>query len=177
MSLSTFTSVYVQPNLVSTHAKQRNSKLLSTTQYALPERKTRGGPGLVRGWQAATYRRQPLKMSCASTSSDSPEADSNEPEEKFTPSFLKETDELEEGEVDLRNAKEFFVREETEFLDKAADNSAVRDAMDQIYAAKEAEEEVLGQAWDLLVQLGVKRPEDGPGSVKDMEAKEKDGEP
>jgi hypothetical protein len=48
---------------------------------------------------------------------------------------------------------------------QAADNAAVRETLQMLEAAGKAEREVLGQAWDLLVQLGAKRPIEGPGST------------
>uniref|UniRef100_A0A7S0RA83 Uncharacterized protein n=1 Tax=Pyramimonas obovata TaxID=1411642 RepID=A0A7S0RA83_9CHLO len=76
------------------------------------------------------------------------------------------------GEIDLQSAGEFMIKGETEFLDKAAENSAVRETLQALDSAREAEAEVLGQAWDLLAQMGVKRPSEGPGSEEDKEDKE-----
>ena len=47
---------------------------------------------------------------------------------------------------------------------QAADNAAVRETLRMLESAGKAEEEVLGQAWDLLAKLGAKRPTEGPGS-------------
>mmetsp|Transcript_11981 Transcript_11981/g.16249 ORF Transcript_11981/g.16249 Transcript_11981/m.16249 type:complete len:159 (+) Transcript_11981:133-609(+) len=81
--------------------------------------------------------------------------------------------EVERSEIDLTAAADFMIREETEFLDKVAENSAVRETLKALEIAREAEEEVLTEAWDLLVKLGAKRPEDGPGSEKWKKEEEK----
>lgn len=87
---------------------------------------------------------------------------------------------LEPGmEINLEKAGEFMIKGDTEFLDKVADNSAVRETLIQLEACGKAEREVLGQAWDLLVQLGVPRPEEGPGSdeyVEEMKLKSEEEE-
>lgn len=59
---------------------------------------------------------------------------------------------------------------------QAADNSAVRETLEQLESTRKAEEEVLGQAWDLLVKLGAKRPSEGPGSTPSEEGSSEDGE-
>eukprot|EP00242_Pyramimonas_sp_CCMP2087_P010083 CAMPEP_0198206714 /NCGR_PEP_ID=MMETSP1445-20131203/10245_1 /TAXON_ID=36898 /ORGANISM="Pyramimonas sp., Strain CCMP2087" /LENGTH=163 /DNA_ID=CAMNT_0043879503 /DNA_START=163 /DNA_END=654 /DNA_ORIENTATION=- len=135
-----------------------NAPLRAVATAKLPSKSLCGSSRHVRfGTSRSSYVSRTVRMAAA---------DDSEKDFDLSDDELIDIDEKYDvdGEIDLRDANAFMIKGETEFLDKAAENSAVRETLEALESARVAEVEVLGQAWDLLAKLGAKRPSEGPGS-------------